>query len=398
MMILFNELKKIWTLPSLFILIVVSLIFYTLFLSFNVTTFPNGHPETELVDMATELTTLYGPRLTEENYQAYYETQKQALLLEANSYIEKNSALQEAGIEDYDHLNQLYHEALDGDQKSEAVSSAMQDLLSRKTQFLEFRIESIQYYLKDYYNVGREHRLDNYMSDEVSPSVKQRVDELIDQKAYQNIMSGNVYGNYSDYLSYACVLIVLAQMVLIGPYITRDHASNMLSLQASSKEGRRLIQKQNGAVIISSILLTTIIGGILAYLFPSHYMIPFMNNQLTSFLNFNGSFFWTDMTLKEYVICNVIMVYLMGLASALMAFVLSKSSQRYMILIAKALPIFAVMAFVCRHILFDYRNTANLLYRLSHWVHIENILLALLMMISFGLVARLLVREHQIEY
>ncbi len=393
-----NELKKIWTLPSIGILAMVCFIFYTLFLGQNVENFPNGHPSTELVSVATELTQRYGKTLSESEYQAYYDEKKLAYMTEADTYIQNIPALKEEGITDYRTLRSKYNDSLNGEVISEAVIQTWQALISDQTNYLEFRIASIESYLDPYYNVGREHKFDFEKEKDSKPWMKKRIKELEENDAINNIMSTHVFENYSDYLSYMAVLIMMCQFILISPFITRDHMSNILMIQATSKLGRRLIVKQFMAVVITSVLLTSLLGLLFGALFPRGYLIPFLQNQLTSFLNFNGAFFWTDMTFKHYIIVTILIVYCLGLAAALIAFVCSKASKGYMSLIGKILPILALMTFLSHALIYDYRNTANFLYRLTQLIHIENIVWVLMVIISAGLSFYMMKRERHIEY
>ena len=68
MRIIWNELKKIMTLKIMFLLVLVSIIFYQLFIMFDFEFFPNGRPAGDEFKVGEEMIVKYGQFMDEKEF------------------------------------------------------------------------------------------------------------------------------------------------------------------------------------------------------------------------------------------------------------------------------------------------------------------------------------------
>jgi hypothetical protein len=97
-------------------------------------------------------------------------------------------------------------------------------------------------------------------------------------------------------------------------------------LQYTAKRGRELVKQQLIAILLSVFLLTTAVLFIFGAIYSTNGIWPFWNSCLTSFLSRSDTFFLFDMTYGQYVIAYAVMLYILCLGAAAVAFLLSRFS------------------------------------------------------------------------
>lgn len=101
MKIIWNELKKILTLKVIVLLLIVSVVFYQLFIIFDFKHFPNGRPANDEFLVAQEMIKEYGKFLDEEEFEHFKKTYDQKVE-EATAYLQSNEDLVKAGLDTYE--------------------------------------------------------------------------------------------------------------------------------------------------------------------------------------------------------------------------------------------------------------------------------------------------------
>ena len=83
MTIILNELKKIFNIKSIFLLIIITMTMYFLFIEFNIVNFPNGRPSLDIYDIFVDMKDSYGEFMDEEEFEdfkrKYEETKKKQM-------------------------------------------------------------------------------------------------------------------------------------------------------------------------------------------------------------------------------------------------------------------------------------------------------------------------------
>src|SRR5574342_967104 len=101
MRIIWNELKKILTWKIMLSLIVVSVIFYQLFIMFDFEHFPNGRPAGDEFKVAEEMLVKYGDTVDEKELEDFKKVYDQRVQ-EATAYLQSKPEMKAAGIGTYE--------------------------------------------------------------------------------------------------------------------------------------------------------------------------------------------------------------------------------------------------------------------------------------------------------
>lgn len=293
--------------------------YYILFIEFNVKKFPNGHPMTESFNFAVEMTKKYGQTLEEDEYQEFISMKQKQLIDEANKYISEQYVFAAAGIHNCDEFYKIYND--DSLRENETFYSAEAAFYSSECDYTGFKIEALE-------------------------DIKTRFDGL-DSEIYGDIPSNlSEYGKsimpyeVQDILSMwninILTSVLICMIIIISPMSVVDNFREIRSLQYSSKNGRNLLITQLLATISSAFIIITLIAAILISLFAAKGTQIFWNNKMASFL---GDVPYPDITMGQYVIVSIILIYLFVLGTAMIAFSFSLCCNNYISLVIKLIPL-----------------------------------------------------------
>ncbi|MBS5884066.1 hypothetical protein [Clostridium sp.] len=106
MRIIKNELKKIFNIKSLLVLLVIAFIIYEIFIRFHIEYFPNGRPTEATYDIAKEFIEEEGINTSEIGID-YFLNLKEKYEDEANNYLLNNPVAKELGISTYEEMEEV---------------------------------------------------------------------------------------------------------------------------------------------------------------------------------------------------------------------------------------------------------------------------------------------------
>lgn len=387
MSIIFGEIKKIWSIKMVVIVTVICTLFYVLFMHFHIKHFPNGHPFTELYDFSSELTEKYGPTLEKNEFESFMNTHEM-LIAEADTYIKNDPIFARVGVYSYEDYINLHKKS----DFTQAENNAIWQLLGKENDFIEFKIQAFDS-IKESYN-GAPAVYEHSISDLDSSIEKKRLREILESEQYLSIMHYQVIENTFAYITLFGILAVLSIVVFISPLLVSDTMSGVYLLQYTSKRGRKVLQSQLIATLISAFLLLSLETTIATMIYSLNGTHVFWNNGMNSFLGFFD--FWFDVNFGQYVIFNAAMVYIISMGAALFAFVLSKLSRNYISLILKLIPMFVAMVFLCNKIFDSSFTMQNSLYRMTGIIAIEPIACCIVLLAGVLLYLLISRRESKI--
>jgi hypothetical protein len=184
MNIVFHEMKKIWNLKILLVIALLCTLYYSIFLSFQIEHFPNGHPMTEDVGYSMELLQRYGLTLEEDEYAEFVQETRAKLIAEMEKHIKSNPVFAAAGIfsyEDYERLrvrNQL----------TEAENIAYWTLLGEESGFARFKMQALEW-IESHYHHYPQYTLPILMSEAANQKERDRLAAIMETGEYRNIMN-----------------------------------------------------------------------------------------------------------------------------------------------------------------------------------------------------------------
>lgn len=382
MKIVLYEMKKIWNIKLLLIISVLCALFFFMFMAFYIKYFPNGHPATEMMDYSIQMTEQFGTTLEPEEYNKFIAKANKKVSAQMETYIKSNTVFSEAGIFNFADFDKAYQTG----KYTQLEENAIESLSGEESDFLLCKWQALKS-IEELYDTDFNHTL--------SEKEQLRLTEIQYTDKLNNIMYAEVFENTVMYTIYFAILAMMAVLLLIAPLIITDRTQNLNLLQYTSKNGRRIFNQQFVAVILSAFFLTTALIVVFGTIYSINGTKLFVNHGIISFLNYY--MFWFDITYGQYIALYIVLLYLLCLATASIAFVLSRYSQNIITLILKLIPAFAVLWALCFSVFYNTFTSTNPLYKQTKIFGIEPIVCSLVFIV--GLVASFYVvhREKKID-
>ena len=233
MAILKREIMKIWKPGLVLAVLIMSVLWGYLFLSFPLQYFPNGPQMEAVYDQMMELTKKYGVTLEEEEWQQ--------------------------------EMKNMDIHCVDRD----ALTSIL-DVYKNRYQTYEGRMS------------------------EYTKKQQVRLQELIEENGLDGMMVYEALENVQAYWRWAAILLLIGIVILTAPMITRERLTGVEVLQYSSKRGRRIVVSQYMAVMLSAFFFIAVGITVLYGLYARNGVGFFWNNPINSF--YYSEIYWYDMT------------------------------------------------------------------------------------------------------
>lgn len=329
MRIIWNELKKILTLKIILLLVLVSAIFYQLFIMFDFEVFPNGRPAGDTFKVGEEMIVKYGQFMDEKEFKDFKEVYVQRVE-DATAYLQSQPEMEAAGMGSYEEFKNA---DLDQDQKkSELHSKVMFEDGVDVMWELQAREYLIDLYEQTEWFGSRGIELTEEQSDHVEAL-------LTNGKAYA-IFLQEVFENYKTLSGNLAILIFISIMIVVTPLYMADRRNKMNLLQYSTKVGRTLFYKKLVAAFIAVVTVITVQLAVFFYLYRGNDTGQFLDKKVSSVFSFFVS--WWDLTFLQYILLTVMSMYIMGIAVLLLVAFISSAAPNYMTNIGLQIPLAAI--------------------------------------------------------
>ncbi len=325
MTIILNELKKIFNIKSIFLLIIITMTMYFLFIEFNIVNFPNGRPSLDIYDIFVDMKDSYGEFMDEEEFEdfkrKYEETKK-----EADKYIQSREDFRELGITNYD-------EFIDMDNTTNNEFEKLRDdVIFNKRIDVFWELPCRKEYIRAYEN--REEYILNGVENEKQEA---RIIDILEKGLETSVFHDLVFFNYNQLIKPVAMTILLSVMFMITPIYIRDDKDKINYLQYTSKMGRHIFKKKIISGLLAAFIITTLQFICFFFIYSSNNVSMFFNCNINSI--YNTIISWYDLTFIQYIILTVLGVYILAFVFALISMVVSSIGQNYITLIGIQLPI-----------------------------------------------------------
>lgn len=317
MRIIFNEVKKILNVKSIFVLCMISFVMYYMFISSEINLFPSRGDEA-IYTIAKEVIKQKGNHLEDEDL-GYLKNLELNFKKEADNYLKENEYAKDLGVDSYDKF-QEFNSNLKGEVKK-------LDELSNNISFKEIeeslsKIRSMGYFIDNFENKDN----NSYIE---SGAQKDRLTEINKTKVNNDILPWFIFDNYNSFIINTTLLVLVSIIFILGPIFTKDEVVNMEVLQYTTRRGRRLYKDKIAAALISAFIMVTLELSILFTLFLTRQNTVelFYNSNINSCFKYGAN--WFDLTLIQYIILSIIIVYTLAFALALIISYVSRKSHRY---------------------------------------------------------------------
>lgn len=333
MRIIFNEVKKVLNIKSVFVLCIISFVMYYMFISSQINLFPNGRQEEDIYIIAKGIIKQKGNHLEDEDL-GYLKNLELNLKKDADNYLKENEYAKDLGADSYDKF-QEFNSNLKGEVKK-------LDELSNNISFKEIeeslsKIQSMKYLINNFENKDN----NSYIE---SGAQKDRLTKINKTKVNNDILPGFIFSNYNSFIINSTLLVIVSIIFILGSIFTKDEVVNMEVLQYTTRRGRRLYKDKIAAVLISAFIMVTLELSILFTLFLTRQNTVelFYNSNINSCFKYGAN--WFDLTLLQYIILSIIIVYTLAFALALIISYVSRKSHRYITFTGISLLIVIVLS------------------------------------------------------
>lgn len=333
------EMKKIFSWKLLLLIGVVNVLLFYLRLDFELEYFPNGPNATNLLEIEQKLIPEYGARIDENEFEeikALYADRVEA----ADSFFKKEEQAQQLGITSYEEFRSV--ELTDpelGDYSASLMFESSQDFLwelqAWESLIGNFETEAISLEAR---------------TEQTTGSRQQHYEQRLAHKQLA-FYSSVVLDNFYIYKTHMAIIILISVAMLMSPVFLRDGRSGMLSLQYTSKHGRRVYRTKWLAGISSTVLLTIALLTLYMGLYwtngtASHFGLP-----LASFGWFD---YWYDMTFLHYIVLSIAAIFFVAVLLGVLSMAISTIVPNAIILIGlQIVVLFLMIAGVTMYLIRD---------------------------------------------
>ncbi|WP_349409871.1 hypothetical protein [Pseudalkalibacillus sp. SCS-8] len=323
MRIILYELRKLLNWKLIGFLVLLSFLFYHMFLSTGFEYFPNGRPSGDHFKVSKQMIAEYGPEMDKKEFEDFKVTYQEEVE-KAGEYLKSHEGFSEAGIATYEEFRSFDRSS--NPEVNELLGKVMFEEGVDIFWELQAREGIIDFYA---HNDERIFISDNIQDEEWKK-------EYVKNPSRHAILPNFVVENFSNLITMVAILIVLSVMIIVGRVHIIDRKNNAITLQYTTKEGRNLFKKKMAASMVMATIITTV------YLFV--FFLMYAQNETSEFFAsslyaFETNYFWIDMTFLQYIIISVIGVYLLSLVAAAIATLISRIAVNYISLIGAHIPI-----------------------------------------------------------
>lgn len=348
MTILKNELRKIFNLKSILILLIITGIMYKLYIIHQ-----SGVIDSRNIikNMFIDMIDKYGYTMDENEYKEFKGDYNDKVLV-ANEYIKKDKELSELGINTYDEFYKIARNNGEEKYQNEKLRELYWDYRYNEEIPVFGELDQMENVIIVYEYIVLEELpegTDIYEDDRETEKMKNRKEEIKKSKDIQSLMPYTIFEAYELQFKWVVVLILISIILLISPIYLTDKKDSMVNLQYTSKTGRNLFKYK----IWSSLIVGVLIASLQLILFFSFYKYQnvdiFLNCKISGFFN-TPIKSWYDLTFGNYIVVTIICVYILSIVMSLISLFISSKVNSYMSLVGTQV----VLLFVINRVLLQF--------------------------------------------
>lgn len=374
------EFKKTFQPILLIVALLITIVFFNQELTFILKYWPNGGM-ISTYDKASEWQNKFGQTLEDEEI-AEIEAEYITLLKQADKIVLENPIAKQLQLGNYAEFESWYQENAHLGVINE-INEEEVEIVKQKDTIQQDLIDDAGYSMVDKINVLQ--KLYNSINQFDSPEVflndehytekeRERLSEtLFMEEGWRNILPSYLSSTVAHYFESTLILFIFLLSLLIPFVFVRDRLLGLQKIQWSSRHGRNILWTQFIIGMTASFLLITCIVGFFGSLLYFTDFPQYFSNGLNSFFIDNEeplllSFY--QWSFAEWITNVVLLVYLIGMAYSGILIFLSQTSQHYLALLMKIIPVGFVFIFIANRLLKDAFYLKNELYQ---WTKISMI-------------------------
>ncbi|MBB4822869.1 hypothetical protein HNO89_000087 [Sporosarcina luteola] len=389
------EMKKFFQPILLLVAFLITIVFYSIDLTFIYKNWPNGGM-IPVYDQASDWQNRFGQTLDDEEI-AEIEAEYVTLVNQADEILSENPIAKQLQLGNYAEFKAWFQEnvpraainELNKEEKEimKQLNAIQQDLIDETGHSLVDQIDVLQNLSTSMKHFNSSDMFLNH--EQYTEKERNRLLEtLVVQEGWRNILPSYLSSTVALHFERILTLIIFLLSLLIPSVVVRDRLLGLQRIQWSSRHGRNILWTQFASGITASLLFITCIVGIFG---GSLYFTDFnqyFSNGLNSFFVDNEeplllSFY--QWTFGQWIVKVALLVYLIGMAYSGILLFLSQTSNHYLSLLLKIIPVGFVFIVIANRILKDAYYLKNELYQWTKTPMIELYVGILLLVISISL-------------
>ena len=215
-----------------------------------------------------------------------------------------------------------------------------------------FKTQSIQAYIDEYnylLDIKKAYKTndDTYFFGNITKQERQVLENRLNK---DEIAVGVGYipleENFVSYSRSWSLLIFICCAILIIPMLIKNKLNNVVALQYSTKQGKRILFNQLFAALSAGLLISIILIFVFQLFYFKGDIIDFINCPIN--LDTISDLYWFDFTLLDYMICLWLKTILLTISEILVLFWISYYGKNYVIAIAASVPIIILFHFISK--------------------------------------------------
>lgn len=331
-----QELKKLFEIKRLLLILLLGILFYILFFHKNVG-IPVYSSERINLEVSLDLKEKYGYELDQNEYKQLLNNSNQTEESKIDEWIKANEDFKKNQIANYrellanqDSLPDKIAGSLIGQIATEFTEKQQQSALDNI-----WRVDYVKSIVEVYDTETKSNTSEFYNADKLNKSSK-RIEER-NQKEVYSLMPDVVMRIYLTILPDFAIFLFLSIILLIVPYSVKDTMEGITVLQYASQKGCKFYWKKTIAVFISSFVLSVIETGLLLIMINKNNAFSFVNCYVSGFQNPFITFM--KLTFGQYMFMSLFYIILIGLCLSMITYWISSYTNNYISAIAFQIPI-----------------------------------------------------------
>ncbi|MBH0169075.1 hypothetical protein [Fictibacillus sp. 18YEL24] len=323
MRILFNEIRKLFSIKIICLLLLVSFIVYQQFIMFEFKYFPNGRPQLDGLRATQKMLKDYGEFMDNEEFEDFKGIKEQRIS-EATEYLKSQKEMVAAGIDTYEEFSNM-------DLENEKLAALHSKIFFEDSVDIFWEIQARDGIIDRYEHPER------FNEHELTPKQNARMDELVENGSTKAIFTDMVFENYNALIKFVAILIFLNIMIILMPLYIQDKRNHVQLLQYTSKTGRKLFSQKLLTGISAAMIVITAQLAFFFFMYRGNDTSMFFPLSINSI--FNSFVSWYDLTFFQYIVLTLICVYLLGIALVFVGAWVSSIAPNYMTSVGLHVPL-----------------------------------------------------------
>lgn len=338
MKVVLNEIKKIFNIKMISLVIIGSFMMYYIFISFYIDYFPNGRPESDFYNISVKMIEDYGNNMDSSEFNNFKEIYADKIK-KANKYLSSKEEFVKVGITTYSTFEDI-------DVYDEELYNLRKKVMFEEQVDVFWELQAMDWLIDNY--KSSEEYLDRKS---INPKYEGRIKQLKQNNNYNDILPYFVFNNFNDSVQYVIALILLSVIFMTTPIFLRDKRNKVEYIQYTSKTGRNLYKKKIAAALISAFMITAIQMGAFLIVYSTNNVSMYFKSSINSIFN---KLFWFDLSFVQYIYVIVFCTFILSFTVSLITAFVSSKVSNYMAAIGSQIPIYAGLIFlVQRYIIND---------------------------------------------